>query len=139
MSKSTYNTKQKQIIYDFLVENMDKQLTCDEIAHMLKLNGTPIGKATLYRFLDFLVSGGDARKISDEAKKSAAYQLIDSELDCKGHLHLKCVDCGEFHHLGCDFMHSVDEHIFSHHKFKIDKSKTVIYGICEKCSEKEGV
>lgn len=139
MQRTNYNTKQKQIIYEFLLSNKERLLTCDEIGDALKACGTPVGKATLYRFLDSLVSSGDARKISDDRKKGAAYQLLDKELNCKSHMHLKCIECGELHHLGCEFMNSVGEHIFSHHKFRIDNSKTVIYGVCQKCSEKEGV
>ena len=75
--------------------------------------------------------------IQDETKKSAAYQLLDKEMDCGGHMHLKCTECGEFHHLGCDFMSSVGEHVLSHHKFRIDNSKTLIYGLCGDCCEKE--
>ncbi len=138
MPKLTYNTRQKQIIYDFLLKNKDVMLTCDEISDMLKESGTPVGKATLYRFLDALVSSSDARKVMDEERKCAAYQLLDKELNCDGHMHLKCTSCGSFVHLGCDFMHSVGEHILKHHQFKIDNSKTLIYGLCSKCSEKAG-
>ena len=138
MSKVTYNTKQKQIIYDFLLNNRDTLLTCDEISDALKESGTPVGKATLYRFLDLLVSSADARKVMDENKKCAAYQLLDKDLNCDGHMHLKCTSCGSLVHLGCEFMHSVGEHILEHHQFKIDNSKTLIYGVCSKCSEKAG-
>lgn len=136
MPKVTYNTKQKQIIYNFLSENSSELLTCDEILDGLKQQSTPVGKATLYRFLDMLVSSGDARKVMDESKKSAAYQLLDKEMNCDGHMHLKCISCGSLVHLGCDFMHSVGEHILKHHEFRIDNSRTLIYGLCNKCSGK---
>ncbi|MBQ7295011.1 MAG: transcriptional repressor [Clostridia bacterium] len=139
MQKSTYNTKQKKIIYNFLLQNKDRLMTCDEIADSLKAEGTPVGKATLYRFLDSLVSLGDARKLSNEDKKCAAYQLLDKEMNCKSHLHMKCTCCGELYHLGCEFMHSVGEHILNHHQFIIDNSKTVIYGVCKNCSAKGGI
>lgn len=138
MQRTAYNTRQKQIILEFLQKNKNKLLTCDEIAYALKESGTPVGKSTLYRFLDSLVSSGDARKLSDESKKSAAYQLLDKDMNCASHMHLKCTECGELHHLGCEFMNSVGEHIFNHHKFRIDNSKTVIYGVCQKCSERAG-
>lgn len=139
MQRSTYNTKQKQIIYDFLLKNKERLLTCEEIADCLKASGTPVGKATLYRYLDSLVSSGDARKLTAEDKKSAAYQLLDKEMNCSSHLHMKCNCCGELYHLGCEFMHSVGEHILNHHQFEIDNSKTVIYGICKNCSGKGGI
>ena len=85
MSKATYNTKQKKLIYDFLYTNSSTLLTCDEIFDGLKAQCTPVGKATLYRFLDMLVSSGDARKVLDDSKKSAAYQLLDKNLNCESH------------------------------------------------------
>ena len=136
MSKVSYNTKQKQIIYSFLKDNANNFLTCDEIYDGLKKQSNPVGKATLYRFLDMLVSSGDARKVIDDNKKCAAYQLLDKEMNCDGHMHLKCTCCGSLVHLGCDFMHSVGEHILKHHEFRIDNSKTLIYGLCSKCSGK---
>lgn len=136
MAKSSYNTKQKQIIYDFLNENSDEMLTCDEIFDGLKNRSTPVGKATLYRFLDNLVNDGSARKVIDNSNKSAAYQLLDKNMNCSAHMHLKCICCGKITHLGCDFMHSVGEHILKHHQFSVDNSKTLIYGICGKCSGK---
>ena len=36
MSRITYNTKQKQIIYDFLLNNKQILLTCDEISDALQ-------------------------------------------------------------------------------------------------------
>ena len=136
MSTVKYNTKQKQLIHDYLRSNKDKLLSCDEISDALKCSGTPVGKATLYRFLDALVSSGDARKIVDEGKKSAAYQLLDKDMNCHSHMHLKCSSCGAITHLGCDFMNSVGQHILEHHNFRVDNSKTLIYGLCADCSEK---
>ena len=136
MSNLKYNTKQKQLIYDYLMANSDKLLSCDEISDNLKIKGTPVGRATLYRFLDNLVSSGEARKIIDDSKKSAAYQLLDKDMNCHGHMHLKCSSCGTIMHLGCEFMSNVGQHILEHHSFKIDNSRTIIYGLCGACREK---
>lgn len=136
MSKVKYNTKQKQLILDYLVSNRDSLLSCDEISYALKTSGTPVGKATLYRFLDSLVLSGDVRKVVDSSKKSASYQMLDKDKNCHDHMHLKCTDCGKITHLGCEFMSSVGAHILEHHNFKIDNSRTLIYGLCSECSEK---
>ena len=102
----------------------------------LKQKGTPVSKPTAYRYLGKLCEKGVLRKFSDS--KSAAFQYIDSENSCHEHMHLKCLNCGEFIHLGCDFMSKVDKHIFEHHNFKVDNSKTVILGLCEKCTLSKG-
>ena len=132
---TTYNTKQKKLISDFFENNTDKQLTCDEISESLKIQGTPVGKTTVYRYVEKLVSEGKIRKITGGTSKSALYQYIDAEMDCNSHIHLKCLKCGEFIHLGCDFLNNVNEHIYEHHRFRVDNSKSVLYGFCEKCTE----
>ncbi len=136
MSDSGYNTKQKQLIKDFITENAERQLTCEEISFLLKERGTPVGKTTVYRFLEKLTKNGEVRKLTDTDSKSATYQYIDKKLNCDGHLHLCCTECGRIFHLGCDFMNSVGEHIREHHRFEINNSKTVIFGICESCALK---
>lgn len=134
MANSTYNTKQKKLIKTILTDNKHRQLTCDEISDMLKNEGTPVGKTTVYRFLQKLSESGEVRKFTDTDGKSTSFQYIDKELNCEGHLHLRCTECGKLFHLGCDFMNGVGEHIQKHHRFKIDNSKTVILGLCENCN-----
>ncbi len=131
----TYNTRQKKLIESFLKENISVQYTCDEISEKLKSEGTPVGKTTVYRYLEKLTREGKVRKITGGISKSAQYQYIDEEMNCSGHMHLKCLRCGEFIHLGCDFLNGINEHIYVHHRFKIDNSKTILYGLCDKCSE----
>lgn len=134
MSVSTYKTKQKTLIYDFFESNKHKQFTCDEITYMLLNNGTPVGKTTVYRQLENLIAEGKIKKLNPHKGKSFVYQYIDENLDCKKHMHLRCIKCGSYIHLGCDFMSQVSEHILQHHNFKVDNAKTEILGICENCA-----
>ncbi len=129
----TYNTRQKKIIESFLRKNITAQFTCEEISEILKNEGTPVSKTTVYRYVENLTKDGRVRKITGGECKSAHYQYIDEEMNCHSHMHLKCLKCGEFIHLGCEFMCGVNEHIYEHHRFRIDNSKTVLYGLCEKC------
>ncbi len=131
MRKETYNTKQKQLIFEILEKNNETQLSCDEISDLLKNQGTPVGKTTVYRFVEKLTSEGVLRKF--ENSKFASYQLIDKNLCCDEHMHLKCTSCGKFIHLGCDFMSEVGKHVAEHHNFTVDNSKTVLLGICDQC------
>lgn len=131
----TYNTKQKQLIFSYLKENFTEQFSCDDVSDALRAAGTPVGKTTVYRYLEKLTEDGRVRKITGGNNRSALYQYIVEEMNCHSHMHLKCLKCGDFVHLGCDFMHSVTEHISEHHHFTVDNSKTVLYGFCEKCAE----
>ena len=131
----TYNTRQKQLVFDFICANKDKQLSCDEITFLLASNGTPVGKTTVYRQLQKLENEGKIKKIHSHNSKYFTYQYLDREMNCDGHLHLRCSGCGEYVHLGCDFMNKVSEHILDHHNFTVDNSRTEIVGLCGKCSE----
>ena len=53
MAASTYNTKQKKLVADILEFNRSNQLSCDEITYILMKNGTPVGKTTVYRQLEY--------------------------------------------------------------------------------------
>ena len=135
MSNSTYNTKQKRSILQLLENNKDRQFSCEEITELLKNNGTPVGKTTVYRFLDCLEKSGQVRKYTDSDSKISSFQYIDSQLNCQEHMHLKCICCGGLIHLGCEFMSEVGRHILEHHRFRVDNSKTVILGVCENCAK----
>lgn len=135
MSAVTYNTKQKNLIYAVLEENSHTPLSCDGITDALKTRGTPVGKATVYRFIESLAQKGEIRKYIDTKTKTATFQLVDKSLNCAEHMHLKCVNCGKLIHLGCDYMSDVSEHILKHHSFRVDNSKTVILGYCEGCTD----
>lgn len=134
---STYNTKQKQLILSLLSERHNQQFTCEEIAELLKSNGTPVGKSTVYRYLMRLQSEGKVRKFTENSK-SAFFRYIENTDECSGHLHLKCLACGDFVHLTCSFMDDVSSHLVKDHHFRIDNSKTILYGLCEKCSKAKG-
>lgn len=133
--ETTYKTKQKEYILTFLEQNQDKHLTAENILDYLKQNNTPVGKSTIYRYLDVLVNQGIVRKYIIEEGKSACYQYVVEERGCKEHFHLKCNDCGKLFHVECEQLSGIDNHILEHHRFRIDNSKTVFYGVCEDCAK----
>ena len=50
--------------------------------------------------------------------------------------YLKCEKCGSLIHMECEELEGIIEHINSHHGFRLNPLKTVIYGICEGCAAK---
>ncbi len=133
MSSSTYNTKQKKLVFELVKNNSQKQLSCDEITYLLLQQGTPVGKTTVYRQLEKLVADGILKKYNLQNSKSFLYQYVDSDLHCEEHMHLRCIRCGRYEHLSCDFMKKVAEHISQHHNFAVNNSQTEIMGICGNC------
>lgn len=132
-----YKTKQREMILDYMIKNKDIHVTADMIINYFKLHGTPIGKTTVYRNLDKLVAENVVRKFTIEDGVSACYQYAPDGSRCREHYHFKCSECGKLFHVHCDFMNEISEHVYKEHKFVIDSSKTVFYGMCEECGKKE--
>lgn len=135
---TSYKTKQRDQILDCLIKNKDRHITADEIRLTLNEEKSLVGKTTVYRYLDKLVSQGIVRKYLVEGGKSACYQFMERNNVCNNHFHLKCVDCGELFHLECNYLGELDSHIRDHHDFHVDNSKTVLYGQCGSCAGKSG-
>lgn len=132
---SGYNTKQKELLLDFLIQNKDKHTNVQEISTFFSNNDAPVGITTIYRQLDKLVEQGLVRKYVLDGKTSACYQYIESTDSCHEHFHLKCFDCGQLFHINCNHLATIYEHIFDDHGFTLDLSKTVFYGKCAQCSK----
>ncbi|MBR6314463.1 MAG: transcriptional repressor [Clostridia bacterium] len=137
MPGNEYKTKQKQSLLRVLRENSERALTIEEWTALLHKQGAPIGKTTVYRWMDKLVESGLVRKFTAGRGQSATFQPVEPHRDCDSHLHLKCVSCGKFIHLDCDVMAGVNEHVLEHHGFQIDNRRSLLYGLCEDCLKKE--
>lgn len=132
---SGYKTRQREFILDFLIENKQRHLSADDVVDYLRAEGSPVGKSTVYRYLDRLVGLGTVRKYLLEEGKSACYQYCEGD-GCHCHFHLKCTCCGALIHVECDYLVGVAAHVFEHHGFQIDNTKTVLYGRCQDCTAK---
>lgn len=134
MKQTIYKTKQKTAIMQ-CIENMgDKHFTIDGLCDILNKKGNTVGRTTVYRMLEKLSEDGILRKFVMPQGGSSCYQFVGEHNHCHEHFHLKCERCGSLIHMDCDEMNSLAEHIKSHHGFRLNPLKTVIYGICEGCS-----
>lgn len=130
--KVSYNTRQRELILEYIKENADSHLTADSIADALKPE--QVGKTTVYRYLEKLCEQHLVRKYILSEGKSACYQYSGGE-ECHDHFHLKCLKCGRLIHLECDYLKDIAAHISVEHNFTIDSSRTVFYGICGECAK----
>lgn len=134
---SSYNTRQKEHILSILRENSSRHITAGLLSHHLQEQGTPVGIATIYRYLDQLADEGVIRKYTIDSKTGACYQYVGEKHHCSEHFHLKCVKCEKLFHVECDYLSELGAHIHAHHGFKVDHTKTVLYGCCRDCREDE--
>lgn len=135
-SVKNYQTKQKMIILEFLQRNQNNHLTADQILKALNEENTPVGKATLYRFLDSMIESGEVKKYHlDEV--ASCYQYIGETAESIHLLyHLKCNLCGKILHVDDSTIEKMNHKIEKNCDFKIDQTKTVFYGICKECQGK---
>lgn len=129
-----YQTKQKQLLLQFLTEHKGEQLSIEEIAGMME---SAMGKSTLYRLMNRLTEQGTVMRFRGNDQKAIRYQLVNRDKGCDGHFHAQCTSCGTLFHLHCDFMKDLGSHMGHHHQFQIDPAQTILYGTCDHCG-KEG-
>ena len=130
-----YNTKQQECVLECLKKNNGKHMTADEIYIVLRQQGNPVGKTTVYRHLEKLTNEGVIRRFTIGDNTSACYQLTDSH--CSEHYHLKCSGCGRLIHIECDYLDELAEHLLKEHSFVLDRCKTVLYGKCSECAKEK--
>ena len=134
-STRVYHTKQKDIILELLQKNHDNHMTAEQMLSTLKDEHTPVSKATLYRFLDCMVENGEVKKFNLD-NSASCYQYVGEHNDqCT--YHLKCNSCGKVFHVDDTVINKMNSKIEKNCDFKIDKDRTVFYGICGSCNKNE--
>ena len=127
----SYKTKQRDIVLSCIIKNKDNHFTVDEIVELLKKDDTPVGKSTVYRYLNILASEGMVRKYISDDVSPTSYQYSDEACNCT--YHLRCNSCGELLHAHDDTPKIISETILKLYSFTLDSSKTIFYGFCKKC------
>ncbi len=131
MGDNGYKTKQRDEIIEFFNSHRGKCYTAKDIIRSGEVSS---GEATVYRTLSKLAVQGILKRFTDG--DASCYQLNESE-ECSRHFHLKCENCGKLIHMDCTFMADLSRHIEQSHSFYVDIGKTVIYGICGECRERD--
>lgn len=131
MDSQSYKTRQKLLIDECVKKTGGRHFNVEDIADMLDASGSHVGKTTVYRRLDKMVSDGIIRKYMLDGKSGACYQY-NTVNSCE-HFHLKCISCGRLIHADCSFLERLSQHVLSEHGFEIDGSRTVFYGKCSEC------
>ena len=126
-------TRQKALILECLKRMKGRHVTAEELAEALKRGGTPVGKATVYRYLGELEAAERLKRYRGAENGPACYQYIDAESGCGQHYHLLCETCGEIVHFESDALESALQKLNEGNGFTINPTKIVFYGICKNC------
>ena len=133
--KRVYNTKQRDEILRCIASFGNEHFTAADVTARLTKEGHIVGQATVYRLLERLAEGGSLRKYVIDGTTAACYQNLEDAAreDCHEHFHLKCEKCGKLIHVECRELAKIASHMEEGHGFRIDRKKTVFYGLCGAC------
>lgn len=136
--KGSYRTKHKEELQKYLESTKGSHFSASDIYDHFKAIGHPMGKTTVYRQLEDLVSSGEVKKFIIDENTSACYEYAGSLCSHSDCIHMKCEKCNRLFHLECSDVLELEKHILAHHNFRINRTRTVLYGLCSDCDgEKE--
>ena len=135
--KGQYKTRQREEVLSYLRSAAGQHVTANDLCSYFKLQGRPMGTATVYRQLEQLVDEGLVNKYTLDASGPACFEFMDKESHSEGEtcFHCRCVKCGRLIHLHCEELAEIQEHLLAEHNFRMDPLRTVFYGVCEECAE----
>ena len=102
--KNGYKTKLKAEIAELFRAREQELLSAADIYKILSERGVSINLTTVYRNLDAMTADGELLRFTDGERGQTAYKYSGDGGSCRGHLHLRCTECGEVVHLDCGFM-----------------------------------
>lgn len=133
---SGYNTKTRQLIQNYLMDNRQHAVSAANILAHLEAEDAAASPTTVYRYLEKLCADGRVMKYVADKGEKAVFQYVGDGIRCREHLHLKCVQCGQIYHLDCGFMDEVRAHLEAQHGFLLQCEGSMLYGLCRHCREK---
>ena len=136
MAAIRYNTTQRELIMAVIEKNRGRHITAEDVLIALVREGSPVAKATIYRHFERLEKEGLLIKYSPVDGASACYQYAETTGNLLSNYHMKCECCEKLFHLDCSFLDQISDHFREHHKFDLNRFKTVFYGTCSECTEK---
>lgn len=141
MNKSPYKTRQQELLLSYLESRKGEHFTAEDVRAHFAQKEISMGTATIYRHLEKLVTAGSVNKYVIDEHSAACFEYTGhccSEAErAEEHFHLKCEHCGALIHLECDELCQIRAHLFKSHGFVLNPLRTVFYGTCASCAEKQ--
>lgn len=134
-----YQTEQKRMLLAYLRAHSEEAFTIEELCERLKAEPavlSPPGKSTVYRLMPKLVEEGLVKRFVKGNSRKFLYQMVCGD-HCDRHLHMKCSVCGKLYHMEDAESEALLCQVMKRHHFQIDGGKTVLFGQCEGCNQKE--
>ena len=129
--KGLSSTRQRQLILREVFRNHD-HFEADEIVDALKKRNSRVSRATVYRTLSHLEECDLIRKVD----LGHGHSHFEHTLGHKHHEHLYCSTCGMIIEFTDPILERQIEDIAASNRFSITNHTVQIFGVCEKCRQK---
>ena len=127
-----YMTRQRRLLLNYLNAHPDELLSPREIARALEADNMSL--SAVYRNLAHLEAERQVQRVTRSGSREALYRYAQAD-DCQGHLHLSCEKCGRTFHMQGEETEQLVEAVARAEGFALDKTGTVLYGVCAECRE----
>ena len=131
----SYKTNQRLQLVDFLKKNPHSFFSVKQIADALSSSGADISISAIYRNLSALTAEGTIRKTVQKNGRETYYRYVDNE-SCRNEIHITCSQCGKIFHMDHQLSALLEDHLSHQQGFQLDKSKSIIYGVCDDCRKR---
>lgn len=120
-------TRQRLLVADALAA-MGRQVTAQDLYDRLRRADPRIGRATVFRTLEALVTSGVARRLEQDGH-------VYGYVACRPehHHHLACDRCGRVEEIEEGYVTPVAERVAMELGFEIDDARLDFYGRCARC------
>ena len=125
-----YLTKQRQALLDFLSHHAAEAFSPKQIA--AELAGEGVSLSSVYRNLKLLAEEGLVRPMNKAGVRELFFQYLGGS-EGRESLHLSCKQCGKTFPMNNSGAELLVRSVAEEEGFHIDKSDTVLYGVCDEC------
>ena len=107
-------------------------VAADDLIQLLRRDGTPVGRATVYRTLAILRACG----LFDEHDFGSGHKVYERALGRPHHDHMFCIACGTVIEFREPRIEHLQEEVVRRHRFQAMYHSHKIFGYCRKCAAK---
>jgi Fur family ferric uptake transcriptional regulator len=121
-------TRQRLAVADALVAT-GRQVSAQDLYEQMHRGDPSIGRATVFRTLEALVTAGLARRLELDGH-------VYGYVACRPghHHHLSCDRCGRVEEIDEAYIRPVAERVAVNLGFRIDDARVDFYGLCASCA-----
>ena len=126
-----FTLEREEVISEFL--RLDTHVEAEELLLRLRVAGSAVSRATIYRTLELLVQAGLARKV----RLGTDHYYYEHILGARQHEHMICVDCGKIIEWFDRQLDELLEKNLQRQQFVATRYTVQVFGYCSACAPKE--